>query len=236
MKVKFVLHKKHLWNGTTNIMKSAMTIGIAIAGAFYACTQANAAALPNDRHTPLRAAVPHSDATNSALSNAMAGHSHDEFQLTGEAPPLTAKTLFWQLAQNMHASLDTYQHTLVPFYGRGSGMSTHISTPLAGISASYYAESPKATPVINGVAAKPGVSGDTKFMLAVPYLEKVRLFGGYSYQRTEGDQKRKGASFGFQTDLFGALSIDTSFMRKRRGKTATKVLFSLSMPVSGFKF
>jgi hypothetical protein len=227
-----VLRKKHLLHDKTNGKQSAWAICIAIAGGFYACTQANATSLPNGRSAPLKASVPHSGAS----SNTVPGHSHDEFQLTGEAPPLAAKTLFLQLTQNMHASLDTYQHTLMPFYGRGSGMATHISTPLAGISASYYAESPKTTPVVNGVAAKPGVSGDTKFMLAVPYLEKVRLFGGYSYQRTDDDQKRKGASFGFQTDLFGALSIDTSFMRKRRGKTATKVLFSLSMPVSGFKF
>ena len=144
------------------------------------------------------------------------------------------------VGDHVSARMDAFHNTEIPFFARGSGVTTEVSTQSTNLSASLFKSDLHSTGH-NSVGniyhkqAQPLV-GDTKLALAIPYFPKLKLFGGYSYNRGIVSRLTKGPSFGFQADVFDHVKVDTTFIRPHEGKSAAKVLLSFNMRLDQIRF
>ncbi len=144
------------------------------------------------------------------------------------------------IGNHFSARMDAFQNSEIPFLARGSGVATEVSTQSTNFSASYFKSNARNIGGHNAQHSfqreKQSLASDTKLALAIPFLRQLKLFGGYSYNRNAESRLTKGPSFGFQADLFHHIKVDTTFIKQSIGKTAAKVLLSLSMPLDRIKF
>ncbi|MES2608112.1 MAG: hypothetical protein V4544_05240 [Pseudomonadota bacterium] len=156
--------------------------------------------------------------------------------------PMKTKGFLTQLFIGGHfsAKMKTFKNSDIPFLARGSGVTTEVSTQSTHLSASYFKlNSQKVgqnSTKIGHQKKKQPLASDTKLALAIPFFPQLKLFGGYSYNRSSESRLTKGPSFGFQADIFDHIKVDTTFVKQTVGKTSAKVLFSLSMPLERIKF
>ncbi len=135
----------------------------------------------------------------------------------------------------IHTKVDTFRNEHIPFKNAGSGFSTEMSTDQTNVSTTYFKEN-KHDEMVSKASKWSGLSSDTKFAITLPYLSQIKLFGGYSYDRNTESKLIKGPSFGFQADVMKYVKVDTTFIKQREGKTAAKVLFSISVPFDKLSF
>jgi hypothetical protein len=156
--------------------------------------------------------------------------------------PVTFKNFLSRffIGNHFSARMDAFQNSEIPFLARGSGVAAEVSTQSTNFTASYFKSNTRNTESNNTQAscqrAKQPLAGDTKLALAIPFLPQLKLFGGYSYNRSIEARLTKGPNFGFQADVFGHVKVDTTFIKQTVGKTAAKVLLSFSMPLERIKF
>ncbi len=132
----------------------------------------------------------------------------------------------------IHTKVDTFRNEHIPFKKAGSGFATEMSTEQTKVSTTYFKENKHYEMPLK----RSGLSSDTKFAITLPYLSQIKLFGGYSYDRNTESKLIKGPSFGFQADVMKYVKVDTTFIKQREGKTAAKILFSISVPFDKLSF
>ncbi len=135
----------------------------------------------------------------------------------------------------IHTKVDTFRNEHMPFKNAGTGFATEMSTEQANVSATYFKENQRYE-MVSKTSKLSGLSSDTKLAIAMPYMSYIKLFGGYSYDRSAESKLTKGPSFGFQADVMKYVKVDTTFVKQREGKTAAKVLFSISVPLDKMSF
>ena len=105
--------------------------------------------------------------------------------------PVQAKSFLSRffIGNHFSARMDTFQNAEIPFLARGSGVSTEVSTQSTNFSASYFKSntrnSEKNSAYLSLQREKQTLAGDTKLALAIPFMSQLKLFGGYSYNRSE---------------------------------------------------
>lgn len=146
-------------------------------------------------------------------------------------------TLHYMLLQNLSslAHDNIFFNHAMSFGAQHKGIASQIQVNRTFISAMYFNENVDELKKF-GVMEGKRYTSEAKLGFEVPYINDLRLFGGYSYNQQRNGFKMKGLTVGVQAKLFKYFNVDSTVQPQKSGKSIVKLMFNFSIPTSQFQF